>query len=45
LGKAFIDGLVEEADYEVQRRTLQDRIEGLVIPEVGSETARPGPLD
>ena len=33
LGKAFVDGLVEEEDYKVQKKMIQDQLDGLVIPE------------
>lgn len=32
LGKAFVDGLVDEADYTIQKKMLQDRLEAMVIP-------------
>ena len=33
LGKAFVDGLVEEEDYKIQRKMIQDQLDSLVIPE------------
>ncbi len=33
LGKTFIDGLIEEGEYNVQRTLLQDALNSLVIPE------------
>ena len=33
LGKTFIDGLIEEGEYNVQRVLLQDSLNSLVIPE------------
>jgi len=34
LAKAYIDGLIEEGEYEIQRRLLQDNLEALVSPEI-----------
>src|SRR2546428_8657065 len=34
LGRAFVDGLVEESEYAVQRKVLQDRLDALVVPEL-----------
>jgi len=34
LTKAYIDGLIEEGEYEIQRRLLQDNLEALVSPEI-----------
>lgn len=36
LGRAFVDGLIDESDYNVQRKMLQDRLDSLVIPEAES---------
>ena len=33
LAKTYIDGLIDEGDYNVQRKLLQDAFDSLVIPE------------
>ena len=33
LGKAYIDGLLEEDDYEFQQRVLKTQLDSLVVPE------------
>ena len=34
LGKAYVDGLVEEGEYNIQRKLLQDSLDTLVVPEM-----------
>jgi len=34
LGKAYVDNLVSENDYEMEKRVLEARLESLVVPEV-----------
>ena len=34
LGKAFVDGLVDDVGYERQKRALEERLSGLVLPAV-----------
>ena len=36
LARAYVDGFVEEDDYEFQQRVLKTQIGGLIIPEEGS---------
>jgi len=36
LAKAYADGLVEEREYEIQRKLLQENIETLIIPEIAA---------
>lgn len=36
LGRSFVDGLVEESEYSVQRKLLQDRFDSLVVPELNA---------
>jgi hypothetical protein len=43
LGKAYIDGLVEENEYKLQRKLIKDKIESLVIPKVDA-TIKAGEL-
>jgi hypothetical protein len=33
LAKAYVDGIVDDGDYNVQRKLLQDSLEALVVPE------------
>jgi hypothetical protein len=33
LGKTFIDGLIEEGEYNVQRTLLQNALNSMIIPE------------
>lgn len=33
LAKAYVDGIVDDADYNVQRKLLQDNFDSLVVPE------------
>ena len=39
LGKAFVDGVYDEADYQRQRRLLELSLESLVVPEADSADA------
>ena len=34
LSKTYVDGLIEDGEYELQRKLLQDRLSTLVIPEM-----------
>ena len=33
LGRSYIDGVIDDGEYNVQRKLLQDALEALVIPE------------
>ncbi|HEX9897223.1 MAG TPA: hypothetical protein VGA85_06160 [Dehalococcoidales bacterium] len=33
LGKTYLDGVIEDGEYNVQRKLLQDNLDSLVIPE------------
>ena len=33
LGKTFVDGLIDESDYDFRQRILRSQLDGLVIPE------------
>ncbi len=39
LGKAFVDGVYDEADYQRQRRLLELSLESLVVPKADSAEA------
>jgi len=39
LGKTYVDGLVSDVDYERQKRALEEKLAGLVIPEVDAAKA------
>lgn len=43
LAKAYVDGLVEVGEYNLQRKLLQDKLESLVMPEVDT-TLKAGEL-
>jgi DNA invertase Pin-like site-specific DNA recombinase len=36
LGKVYVDGFLDDADYEFQRRVLKSQLDGLIVPEQGS---------
>ena len=36
LGKTFIDGLIEEGEYNVQRMLLQNALNSMVMPEANA---------
>ncbi len=43
LSKVYVDGLIEEREYNLQRKLLQDRMETLVVPEMDA-TIKAGEL-
>jgi len=34
LAKAYVDGLIEESEYDIQRKLLQGSLDALVVPEI-----------
>ena len=36
LGKVYVDGFLDDADYEFQRWVLKSQLDGLIVPEQGS---------
>ena len=34
LAKTYVDGLIKESEYDVQRKLLQDSLQALVVPEI-----------